>query len=72
MIRLSTRDASFTRDFAALVDARRESDADVTRDVSNILRSVREEGVAALRAFTQKLDGHDLDDGGWSIPLADC
>ncbi|MDF2604764.1 histidinol dehydrogenase [Sphingomonas sp.] len=72
MIRLSTRDASFTRDFAALVDARRESDADVTRDVSNILRSVREEGDAALRAFTQKLDGHDLDDGGWSIPLADC
>nr|WP_314472331.1 histidinol dehydrogenase [uncultured Sphingomonas sp.] len=72
MIRLSTRDASFTRDFAALVDARRESDADVTRDVSNILRSVREEGDAALRAFTQKLDSHDLDDGGWSIPLADC
>lgn len=72
MIRLSTRDASFPRDFAALVDARRESDADVTRDVSNILRSVREEGDAALRAFTQKLDGHDLDDGGWSIPLADC
>ena len=53
MIRLSTRDASFTRDFAALVDARRESDADVTRVVSNILRSVREEGDAALRAFTQ-------------------
>ncbi|WP_334655503.1 histidinol dehydrogenase [Sphingomonas panaciterrae] len=72
MIRLSTHDASFTRDFAALVDARRESDADVLRDVSNILRSVREEGDAALRALTQKLDGHDLDDGGWSIPLADC
>jgi histidinol dehydrogenase len=72
MIRLSARDASFAHDFAALVDARRESDADVTRDVTNILRSVRDEGDAALKAFTQKLDGHDLDDGGWSIPLADC
>ncbi|OWK29677.1 histidinol dehydrogenase [Sphingomonas mucosissima] len=72
MIRLSTADASFARDFAALVDARRESDADVTRDVSNILRSVRDEGDAALKAFTQKLDGHDLDESGWHVPLADC
>lgn len=72
MIRLSTADPSFERDFAALVDARRESDADVTRDVSTILRSVRDEGDAALKAFTQKLDGHDLDESGWSIPLADC
>ena len=72
MIRLSTADASFTQDFAALVDARRESDADVTRDVSNILRSVRDEGDAALKAFTLKLDGHDLDESGWAIPLADC
>lgn len=72
MIRLSTADASFTRAFADLVDARRESDADVTRDVSTILRSVRDEGDAALKAFTQKLDGHDLDESGWSIPLADC
>ena len=72
MIRLSTADASFARDFAALVDARRESDSDVTRDVSTILRSVREEGDAALQAFTQKLDGHDLDATGWQVPLADC
>ncbi len=72
MIRLSTADASFAQDFAALVDARRESDSDVTRDVSNILRSVREEGDAALQAFTQKLDGHDLDATGWQVPLADC
>jgi histidinol dehydrogenase len=40
--------------------------------VSTILRSVREEGDAALKAFTLKLDGHDLDETGWSIPLADC
>jgi histidinol dehydrogenase len=72
MIRLSTADASFTTDFAALVDARRESDADVTRDVTTILRSVRDEGDAALKAFTLKLDRHDLDASGWSIPLSEC
>lgn len=72
MIRLSTADPSFAQDFAALVDARRESDADVARDVSTILRSVRDEGDAALKAFTQKLDGHDLDESGWMVPLADC
>ena len=72
MIRLSTADASFTTDFAVLVDARRESDADVTRDVTTILRSVRDEGDAALKAFTLKLDRHDLDASGWSIPLSEC
>ncbi|UVO50971.1 histidinol dehydrogenase [Sphingomonas sp. SUN019] len=72
MIRLSTADADFAAAFATLVDARRESSADVTRDVSTILRSVRDEGDAALRAFTQKFDGHDLDVTGWQVPLADC
>ena len=72
MIRLSTADASFARDFAALVDARREADADVSRDVSTILRSVRDEGDAALKAFTLKLDRHDLDATGWRIEAAAC
>jgi histidinol dehydrogenase len=72
MIRLSTADASFERDFAALVDARRESDSDVTRDVAAILRRVRDEGDAALRAYTQSLDRHDLDASGWSVPLSEC
>ena len=72
MIRLATADASFAQDFAALVDARRESDADVAREVAAILRRVREEGDAALRSFTQKLDRHDLDASGWSIPRAEC
>jgi histidinol dehydrogenase len=72
MIRLSASDTNFAEAFAKLVDARRESSADVTRDVSTILRSVRDEGDAALRAFTQKFDGHDLDETGWQVPLADC
>lgn len=72
MIRLSTADATFAADFAALVDARREADADVSRDVAAILRQVRDEGDAALKALTQKLDRHDLDATGWRIDAADC
>ncbi len=72
MIRLATNDANFTKAFAALVDARREADTDVARDVANILRSVRDEGDAALRAFTQKLDSHDLHETGWQIDAATC
>ncbi len=72
MIRLATTDANFASAFAAIVDARREADADVARDVATILRSVRDEGDAALRAFTQKFDDHDLDETGWSIDAATC
>lgn len=72
MITLSTADPGFDRDFAALVNARREADADVARDVRTIVASVRDEGDAALRAFTEKFDGHDLNDTGWRIERADC
>jgi histidinol dehydrogenase len=67
MIRLSTSDPAFERDFAALVNARREADADVARDVRTIIASVRDEGDAALAAFTKKFDGHDLHETGWRI-----
>jgi len=67
MIRLSTSDPAFDRDFTALVNARREVDADVARDVRTIVASVRDEGDAALAAFTQKFDGHDLHATGWRI-----
>jgi len=67
MIRLSTSDPAFERDFTALVNARREADADVARDVRTIIASVRDEGDAALAAFTKKFDGHDLHETGWRI-----
>ncbi|WP_242147870.1 histidinol dehydrogenase [Sphingomonas sp. BAUL-RG-20F-R05-02] len=67
MIRLTASDPSFERDFAALVNARRESDADVARDVRTILASVRDEGDAAVAAFTEKFDRHDLNATGWRI-----
>ncbi|MDO7844458.1 histidinol dehydrogenase [Sphingomonas immobilis] len=67
MIRLSTSDPAFDRDFTALVNARREVDADVARDVRTIVASVRDEGDAALAAFTKKFDKHDLNETGWRI-----
>ena len=72
MIRLDTADAGFAGAFDALVDARRETPVDVARDVSAIIRSVRDEGDAAVRAFTQKLDRHDPDETGWRVDAAAC
>ncbi|MBB4087120.1 histidinol dehydrogenase [Sphingomonas carotinifaciens] len=72
MMRLDVGEAGFAAQFEALVDARREADADVARDVATILRAVRDEGEAAVAAFTRKLDGHDLAETGWRIEPADC
>ncbi|GAA0327781.1 histidinol dehydrogenase [Sphingomonas oligophenolica] len=71
MIRLSTSDPGFEREFTALVNARREADADVARDVRTIVASVRDEGDAALQAFTKKFDHHDLNQTGWRIEKAE-
>lgn len=72
MIRLDARDPGFATDFAALVDARREADADVAADVAAILARVRGEGDAALVDLTRKFDGFDLDVEGWSISAEEC
>lgn len=72
MIRLDTRAPDFASAFTALVNARREADSDVARDVSAIIARVRDEGDAAVAALTIQFDGHDLDSSGWQIDLADC
>ena len=72
MIRLDAAEAGFADAFAALVDARREADADVARDVAAIVARVRREGAAAVRDLTIRLDGHDLDRTGWRIEPAAC
>jgi histidinol dehydrogenase len=72
MILLDTTAPTFAVDFDTLVDARREASVDLARDVGAIIRSVRDEGEAALRAFTAKFDRHDLDASGWRIDPADC
>ena len=71
MIRLSTSEPGFERAFTTLVEARREADGDVARDVRTIIASVRDEGDAALHAFTRKFDHHDLNDTGWRIERAE-
>ncbi|WP_404372231.1 histidinol dehydrogenase [Sphingomonas sp. MMS24-J45] len=68
MIRLTTTSPTFAAEFTALVNARREADADVARDVTAIIARVRDEGDAALTDYTTRFDRHDLDASGWQIP----
>lgn len=72
MIRLDSTAPGFAAAFTDLVDARREADADVARDVAAIVARVREEGDAALRDLTRRFDRFDLDTEGWRIDRADC
>ena len=69
--RLSTTDAGFAAAFTALVDARREADEDVSRDVTAILKRVRAEGDTALADYTQRFDRHDLNVSGWAVTPAE-
>ncbi|MBM3929377.1 MAG: histidinol dehydrogenase, partial [Sphingomonadales bacterium] len=43
----------------------------VARDVQTIVRAVRDEGDAAVAAYTRRLDGHDLAETGWRIERAE-
>ncbi len=69
MIRLDNRDAGFAARFAELVDARREADSDVSRDVAGILSDVKARGDAAVAELTERFDGHALP---WRIDLSQC
>lgn len=51
----------FERAFAAIVDDRRESDDDVTKDVASILADVRNRGDKALIQLTARFDQYTLD-----------
>src|SRR3954468_19298829 len=72
MIRLDASAPGFAAKFTALVNARREADEDVARNVTHIIKRVRDEGDAALRDLTRLFDKHDLDQTGWKIDRADC
>ncbi len=69
MIMLSSSDANFQTAFTALVEDRRDSDEDISRDVAFILSRVRTEGDAAVAELTAKFDKHDLP---WRISLDDA
>ena len=71
-MRLAIADADFSARFDALVNARREVDADVTRDVAAIISRVRAGRDVALKALTTHFDKFDLDQLGWQIPLEQC
>ncbi|HEX7782781.1 MAG TPA: histidinol dehydrogenase [Sphingobium sp.] len=70
-LRLDSRDAEFSAAFSALVDARREADEDVSRDVTAILKRVRADGDGALAEYTQRFDRHDLETSGWTVTAAE-
>lgn len=70
-LRLDSRDAGFAAAFATLVEARREADEDVSRDVAAILKAVRAGGDAALADYTERFDRHDLNVSGWSVAAAE-
>lgn len=72
MIILDAARSGFEQAFAALVAARRDTDADVAADVTAILARVRNEGDAALLDLTQRFDRFDLDAHGWSIARDAC
>lgn len=66
-IRLSLSDTGFEAAFDTLINARREADADVSADVTAIIKDVRLNGDAAVSRLTEKFDGHDLDHIGWQV-----
>jgi len=73
MQRLVSSAAGFAAQFDALVNARRESDSDVSGDVARILADVKERGDAALAEYSQRFDSYELaGDSDWSISAAEC
>lgn len=62
----------FSAAFAALVSARRESDADVSRDVAAMIADVRARGDAAVAELTARFDRVDLNAAGWRIDAGEC
>jgi histidinol dehydrogenase len=73
MLRLNTRDPGFAQAFKRLVADRRESEANVARDVQVILSDVRNRGDAALVEMTARWDGHALtDEADWHIGREEC
>ncbi|MCP5397420.1 MAG: histidinol dehydrogenase [Sphingomonadaceae bacterium] len=70
---LRSTDANFARDFARLVEDRRESASDVASDVRAILHEVKSRGDAALVDYTARFDGHRLSENDdWRIAPDDC
>jgi histidinol dehydrogenase len=70
--RLDSSDIGFADAFDALVNGRREADADVSSAVAQTIKDVRAHGDATLAEMTQRFDGFDLNKAGWQIDAAQC
>jgi histidinol dehydrogenase len=68
MQRLDSKQPGFADAFDALVNDRRESDADVETMVRDTIADVRRRGDVAVAELTERFDGFDLNVEGWSIP----
>jgi histidinol dehydrogenase len=66
-MRLNNRDADFEEKFATLLNAKRESAADVNSAVAAIIDTVRNQGDQALYDYTQRFDNLDLSETGLAI-----
>lgn len=70
---LASNDADFALKFERLVNARRETDRDVTGAVTSILSSMKTGGDKALLEYTQRFDGYALvDDSDWAVTQERC
>lgn len=72
MLKLNSQSADFAAQFLALVNAKRESDADVSKDVTAIIADVRKRGDIAVRELTLRFDKFDLSTSGWEISRDQC
>ncbi len=70
-LRLATRSPGFARDFAALVEGKREAEADVDAAVAAILAEVRARGDAAVIEYTRRFDHLELTPATLRIPPGD-
>lgn len=66
-IRLDARAPDFAARFTAFVNARRESDQDVSQVVRDVIARVRESGDAALAEYSQRFDRIDVEKLGLRI-----
>src|SRR5205085_10526516 len=70
---LRTSDADFERQFARVVEDRREIDTDIAGTVADILAAVRARGDVALAEYTVRFDKPALHgDDGWRIGAEAC
>lgn len=65
--RLNNQDSEFEQQFQTLLNAKRESAADVNDAVSEIIKNVRINGDNALYELTERFDNQDLKTSGLAI-----